>query len=75
MTGVQTCALPIYSSPDALSLAAENAARTGLAERVTLLQHDLTTGLPGGPYDLVVSNPPYVLPEEIDSLLSSDVQF
>ena len=23
---------------------------------------------PGGPYDLVVSNPPYVLPEEIDSL-------
>jgi len=35
---------------------------------VTLLDHDLTTGLPGGPYDLVVSNPPYVLPEEIDSL-------
>ena len=53
---------------EALSLAAENAARTGLADRVTLLEQDLTTGLPGGPYDLVVSNPPYVLPEEIDSL-------
>ena len=58
----------IDSSPEALSLAADNGARTGLADRVTLLDHDLTTGLPGGPYDLVVSNPPYVLPEEIDSL-------
>jgi release factor glutamine methyltransferase len=58
----------IDSSADALSLAAENAARTGLADRVTLLEHDLATGLPGGPFDLVVSNPPYVLPEEIDSL-------
>ena len=25
-------------------------------------------GLPGGPFDLVVSNPPYVEPEEIDTL-------
>ncbi len=58
----------IDSSPEALSLAADNAARTGLADRLTLLEQDLTTGLPGGPYDLVVSNPPYVLPEEIDSL-------
>ncbi len=53
---------------EALALAAENAARTGVAERVRLVRHDLADGLPGGPYDLVVSNPPYVLPEEIDSL-------
>ena len=58
----------IDASADALALAAENAERTGLAGRVTLLEHDLATGLPGGPYHLVVSNPPYVLPEEIDSL-------
>jgi release factor glutamine methyltransferase len=58
----------IDASADALALAAENAARTGLAGRVTLVEHDLTAGLPGGPYDLVVSNPPYVLPGEIDSL-------
>ena len=45
-------------SPDALALAAENVARTGLA--VELLQGDLFDGLPGGPWDLVVSNPPYV---------------
>jgi len=55
-------------SDDALALAAENAAHTGLAERVTLLLHDLTEGLPAGPYDLVVSNPPYVEPEELDTL-------
>src|SRR5207253_869874 len=47
---------------------AENVHRVGLGDCVALEQHDLTAGLPGGPYDLVVSNPPYVLPEEIDSL-------
>jgi release factor glutamine methyltransferase len=55
-------------SADALEVATENAARTGLADRVTLVEHDLALGLPGGLYDLVVSNPPYVLPEEIDTL-------
>ena len=48
----------IDSSDDALALAAENMERTGLA--VSLLEHDLFTGLPAGPWDLVVSNPPYV---------------
>jgi release factor glutamine methyltransferase len=55
-------------SEDALALAAENVQRTGLGARVELAPHDLTAGLPGGPYDLIVSNPPYVLPEEIDAL-------
>jgi release factor glutamine methyltransferase len=55
-------------SEDALALAAENGERTGLGGRVALAPHDLAVGLPGGPYDLVVSNPPYVLPGEIDSL-------
>lgn len=55
-------------SEEALALAAENVERTGLGGRVALEQHDLSAGLPGGPYDLVVSNPPYVLHEEIDSL-------
>ncbi len=56
----------IDTSLDALALAAENAERTSI--HVDLVHHDLNDGLPGGPYDLVVSNPPYVLPEEIDSL-------
>ena len=54
-------------SPDALALARENVARTGLA--VELLDHDAAGGLPGGPYDLVVSNPPYVERAELETLM------
>ena len=45
-------------SPDALALAAENAALLGAD--VELVQADLKAGLPGGPYDIIVSNPPYI---------------
>ncbi len=55
-------------SADALALAHENLVLTGLGPRVELRRHDVTDGLPGGPFDLVVSNPPYVEPEEIDTL-------
>ena len=54
-------------SPGALELARANAERSGL--ELTLLEHDLRGGLPGGPYDLVVSNPPYVEPSELDTLM------
>lgn len=54
-------------SPAALELARENAAATGL--RVELIEHDLREGLPGGPYDLVVSNPPYVESDELPGLM------
>jgi release factor glutamine methyltransferase len=63
--GAQVTAVDV--SPDALALAAENARRTGLA--VELVEHDLDRGLPGGPYDVVVSNPPYVEPEELGTLM------
>jgi release factor glutamine methyltransferase len=53
-------------SAEALSLARENAARTGVA--VELLQVDLLGGLPGSDWDLVVSNPPYVRPDEAATL-------
>jgi release factor glutamine methyltransferase len=53
-------------SPGALELARETAGRTGLD--VDLVLHDLRDGLPGGPYDLVVSNPPYVEPDELPTL-------
>jgi release factor glutamine methyltransferase len=35
---------------------------------VELIQGDLRDGLPGGPYDLIASNPPYVEPDELDGL-------
>jgi release factor glutamine methyltransferase len=56
----------IDASADALALARENAERTGLA--IELREHDLFAGLPEGPWDLVVSNPPYVEPEELETL-------
>ena len=49
-------------SNDALALARENAARTSLT--LELEPHDLFDGLPDGPWDLVVSNPPYVDPDD-----------
>jgi release factor glutamine methyltransferase len=53
-------------SPDALALARENAERTGVP--IELEQRDLREGLGDAEYDLVVSNPPYVTPEEIETL-------
>jgi release factor glutamine methyltransferase len=52
-------------SPGALALARENAARLEL--EVEFVQTDLLDGLVG-PFDLVVSNPPYVDAVELDSL-------
>ncbi|HEU4972457.1 MAG TPA: peptide chain release factor N(5)-glutamine methyltransferase [Gaiellaceae bacterium] len=53
-------------SAGALEVAGANVVRTGLS--VELREWDLFTGLPDGPWDLVVSNPPYVLPEELATL-------
>ena len=50
-------------SPEALALAAENAAANGLADRVELLEGDLLAPVAGRRFDLVVSNPPYVAAE------------
>ena len=52
-------------SADALALARENAERLGLA--VELVETSLLDGL-DGPFDLVVSNPPYVARAELDAL-------
>jgi release factor glutamine methyltransferase len=52
-------------SPEALSLARENADRLGL--EIELVETSLLDGLEG-PFDLVVSNPPYVREDEIDAL-------
>jgi release factor glutamine methyltransferase len=58
-------------SPDALALAAENAALNGLADRVELLQGDLLAPVAGRRFDLIASNPPYVAEgEAVDSEVS-----
>ena len=53
------------ASADALALARENAEANGLDVR--LVQGDLLAGVEG-PFDLVVSNPPYVEAEELEAL-------
>jgi len=55
----------VDASPEALLLAAENAQANGLEARVTFVESDWFERLPAGDsYDLVVSNPPYLSPEE-----------
>ena len=54
------------TSEVALELAQENAAAHGL--EVTFTRADLLDGVDGGPFDLIVSNPPYVEPAEIEAL-------
>jgi release factor glutamine methyltransferase len=56
----------IDASSGALEVAGANATRTGIG--IELREWDIYRGLPAGPWDLVVSNPPYVLPEEIEAL-------
>jgi release factor glutamine methyltransferase len=58
----------IDASPGALALAQENRELTGIDGRVELVEHDLTEGLGKSQFDLVVSNPPYVEPEELPTL-------
>jgi len=57
----------VDSSERALSLARENKARAGINGRVRLVQSNLLDEVEG-PFDLVVSNPPYVSPNEYEGL-------
>jgi release factor glutamine methyltransferase len=59
--------LAVDRSADALAAAAENLARSSVDGRVALRQSDLLDGV-SGPFDLVVSNPPYVSPEDYETL-------
>jgi release factor glutamine methyltransferase len=58
----------IDTSSDALALARENLDLLEINGRVRLVEHDLTEGLGRDEFDLVVSNPPYVEPEDIETL-------
>ncbi len=54
----------IDRSADALALANENAERLGLSNRFHCLENNLLTGIAGNTFDVVVSNPPYILSDE-----------
>ena len=58
-------------SEGALRVAKENAERNGVGGRVSFYLCDIMAGYPAGkgePFDIVVSNPPYIRSSEIDSL-------
>lgn len=60
--------LGIDISSEALAVARENAANLDLNQQVALLRGDWTGGLADENFDIVVSNPPYIATDEIDTL-------
>ncbi len=62
------------AAADALACARENAARHGVAERITLLHGDLLQPLQEQ-VDIIVSNPPYIPSQEIGDLAPEIAQY
>ena len=60
--------LGVDASEEALAVARDNAARLGMGGRVALLRGDWTAGLGDAGFDLVVSNPPYIATDVIETL-------
>jgi release factor glutamine methyltransferase len=58
----------VDASPPAIAMARENVAALGLADRVTASVSDLFSGLTPMRADLIVSNPPYIPTNVIDTL-------
>jgi release factor glutamine methyltransferase len=60
--------LGIDVSEEALAVARDNAANLGLENRTALLRSDWTAALEAQEFDVVVSNPPYIPTDVIDTL-------
>lgn len=60
--------LGVDASEEALAVARDNAASLGMAGRIALLRGDWTAGLADADFDLVVSNPPYIATDVIETL-------
>lgn len=55
-------------SADALAVAHANASRHGVSDRITFVQTDLWPPATANPFDLIVSNPPYIAQPELSGL-------
>lgn len=55
-------------SAEALAVAAENARKNGVAERIEFRHADLAA-LPAGPFDLIIANPPYIPRDDLAMLM------
>ena len=67
-----TTAVAIDISADALAVAVENAARLGVSDRMTAVCADMRAPLSHGPFDAILSNPPYI-PASVVPTLSPEV--
>ena len=63
----QATGVGVDIAPAALKIAAENAESLGLADRAEFRKGDWTRGL-SGPFDVILSNPPYIVRDEIEHL-------
>lgn len=57
-------------SPDALEVASINVNRYGVQDTMTLIESDVFNNVPKKKYDIIVSNPPYVGLQEMQTLPS-----
>jgi release factor glutamine methyltransferase len=75
----QANGIGIDASTEALAVARENAASLGVAARAALREGDWRrldwAGTLGGPFDLVISNPPYIEGGDIDGLMPEVARF
>lgn len=74
-----TTAVGVDLFPETLALAARNAARNGVADRVTFLQADVlgapdAAAFPHGGFDAILSNPPYI-PDAVVPTLQTEVGY
>ena len=68
-----TTAVAVDLFEDTLAIAARNAARNGVAQRLQLVQADVLKKPPVmGPFDAILSNPPYI-PDAVVPTLSEEV--
>ncbi len=66
-TGIDVEAVGVDISDKALAVATENAKRLG-AENVSFVQSDLFENVPDTKFDIIVSNPPYIESDVIETL-------
>jgi release factor glutamine methyltransferase len=67
--GAQVSAIDI--SPEALAVAAGNASKQGVGDRIRFLEGDLFSPLaPGERFDFILSNPPYIPHDDLNQLPS-----